>query len=272
MAKMDDMQSEATINSILIQKYAEVVDLESLRALAEKSPHLAGLFVPCVTESYLTSRRKIMIVGKETRGWGDGAGGKKGLLEANQYSSASAYVHHLTQRHADVLRKPPTRSKFFQFYRDASRVVDKNHAATDAIVWANLFCLSHRSGSPAGCPESFDAIKALSKTLLHTQIEVCQPDVILFVTGTGYDKYIKEFFKITNSERLVPRSLWSFKVNQIQAYRTSHPQWERGREFRKRALALAMEGGGRESTRGIIDAAFEPHSKGRSQGHVSRLG
>jgi hypothetical protein len=139
------MVSEKDLNGQLIEKYAEAVNLERLAALANKSKSLSGLFLPGVTNAYLTNHRKVMIVGKETRGWG-----KKGLQEVKDFSNEASYIDHLIQRHTKLLQKPPRRSKFFQFYREANSVVrNNNYVATDAVAWANLFCLSYTSGTPA---------------------------------------------------------------------------------------------------------------------------
>ncbi len=82
----------------------------------------------------------------------------------------------------------------------------------------------------------FDLLKQLSRDLLKAQIEILRPDASLFVTGPGYDSYLKEFFEIKESLVLEKRALWQFEADGIQAYRTTHPQWEAGREYRSRAL------------------------------------
>jgi hypothetical protein len=227
------VESVEAVKGRLFDKYTQAIDLTQLAALAERSPDLAGLFVPSVSESYLTSALRVMIVGKETRKWG------AGLAEVNRYTHPSAYVDMLLKRHANELAKLRPRSKFFQFYRDASKkLYCENQSPTDAIVWANLFCLSYRKRSPVKCGADIGAIKSLSRTLLRIQVEVLKPDVILFVTGTSYDKYLTEFFAIGSSKVIEPRALWSFKAEGIQAYRTSHPQWGKGRPWRTQALEL----------------------------------
>ncbi|QDZ26566.1 hypothetical protein [Noviherbaspirillum sp. UKPF54] len=229
------MVSEKDANRLLAEKYAEAVNLKRLAALADKSPRLSGLFLPGITESYLTSRLKVMIVGKETRGWAK-------PKEVKDLTNTENYIECVMKQHVRVLRKPPSASKFFQFYRAACQALsDKKPPAADAVAWANLFCLSYRSSTPTRCLDSFEEIKELSRTLLRIQVEVFRPDVMLFVTGTGYDSYIKEFFDVTGSQRLVPKALWSFKADGIQAYRTSHPQWEKGRQYREQALVLMQE-------------------------------
>lgn len=230
------------VRNRLAQRYAQTLNLLQLQSLALSFGDLAGVFLPGVTQAYLNAGVKVMVIGKETRGWG--------MLhsETARFSSMAAYVDHAMQKHEKMLGAPPAASKFFQFYRDVcDSVLGASTRASDAAAWSNLFCISYRSASPARLACGFNEIKDMSRALLHAQIEVLQPDVLLFVTGAGYDHYIKEFFTITDSRRIVPRALWSFKANDLQAYRTSHPQWERGRQYREQALRLALAGGADEN-------------------------
>lgn len=237
MSRLSDVRNR------LAQRYAQTLNLPQLQSLARSSVDLSGLFLPGVTQAYLAASVKVMLVGKETRGWG-----KLHALNS-RFSSATEYIDHAMQKHETMLSAPPAASKFFQFYHDVcASVPGACSQAPDAVAWSNLFCISYRSGSPTRLAHGFDDIKAMSRSLLHVQIDVLQPDVLLFVTGTGYDCYIKEFFAITDSKRVVPRALWSFKANDVQAYRTSHPQWERGRQYREQALQTALGGQAKESS------------------------
>lgn len=223
----------AEVQERLIEASAKHVDLVSLSSLSKENPKLSGLFVPSVTDSYWNSRQRVMIVGKETRGWG-----KTGLAEVTQFSSAVDYIKSMMARHQGVLAKDLTRSKFFQFYRQAARALTDEPANRDSIIWANLFCLDQDSKSPVRCNE-LEAIKKLSRNLLQAQLEILRPKVILFVTGYRYDNYIKEFFKVKSIKVHTPKKLWEFEINDVRAYRTAHPQWSEGNEYRKQALEKA---------------------------------
>ncbi|MFZ6648493.1 hypothetical protein ACO0LO_22405 [Undibacterium sp. TJN25] len=188
--------------------------------------------MPSVSDAYLESRLKLMIVGKETRAW------TGGLHRAAGFRDEQSYVEFSMQAHADFLLMQPQKHKFFQFYRQAVNAVAVTEpAAGNNAVWANLFCVSSNANSPTDLPAAiFRDIRDMSRALLLAQVDILKPDAILFVTGPGYDRYLKEFFAITDGIVHEPRALWSFRANGIPAFRTHHPQWEKGRQYRLRAL------------------------------------
>ncbi len=237
------MHSKMEVEHALIARYLDIVRLEELGVLAAEQENLAGLFVGSVSDEYLGSSRRVMIVGKETRSW------IGGLRKAENFHDAETYIGHAMQRHAAYLQDPQAKSKFFQFYKETSRKFAGNKPALPkSVAWANLFCLSYKTQTPVQAMGQFERIKNLSRELLRAQIEVLEPDVIFFVTGASYDKYIKEFFEISEGRAIVKKSLWSFKADGIPCYRTTHPQWEKGRADRSQALALAMSTGELPST------------------------
>lgn len=220
----------------LAERYLHILCPYKLASLAAGVGGLSGIFLPSVSDSYVQSSRKMMIVGKETKGWA------RGLKFMSSFDSLEKYVSYLIDRHQDHLLRQPVRSKFFQFYREANRrIADDDTNLPTAIVWANLFCVDWHGKSPTNVPAPFfEQIKQLSKDLLKAQIEILRPDAILFVTGPNYDLYLKEFFEITGSTVLEKRALWQFAADGIQAYRTNHPQWEAGSKCRIRALDLML--------------------------------
>lgn len=216
----------------LLEGYVKHVDLALLTRLSIESPKLSGLFVPSVTDSYMDAPLRVMIIGKETRAWG------KGLSEVGQFSTIEDYIRRAMGRHEKVLAAPPLGSKFFQFYRQAEKSLANGQVRRGSIVWANLFCLAHDKKSPVG-QAGFECVKKLSAELLRHQLEVLEPDVVLFVTGYQYDRYIKSFFCVKHSKVHVSKALWELEINGVKAYRTAHPQWTVGASFRARALEMA---------------------------------
>lgn len=220
------------INEELAREYLRI--LESYLPEISKHPEkLSGVFFPKVSENYSTSHTKIMLVGKETRGW------LKPLSTALPIEDASEYVRANMDAQSAFLLNPSKRSQFLQYYREVSKTASGVKQYTPTAIWSNLFCMSFKSKSPTKS-KAFAGIKKLSKELLHAQIRILKPDVILFTTGTTYDKYLRAFFRDrTASKPIVPKQLWSFKVEDIQCYRTSHPQCAKGAWARKEALRLA---------------------------------
>lgn len=228
---------QKSLMDALTQRYLDILRPAEARTLAAGVEGLSGIFLPSVSESYVQSPRKIMIVGKETRGWA------RGLKFMSSFDSLEQYVAFLVGWHQALLVRQPASSKFFQFYRQANlRMVVGSAELPISIIWANLFCVSWHGKSPTKVPAPiFDRIKQISRDLLKAQIEILRPDVILFVTGPGYDCYLKEWFEIKESRVIEKRSLWQFKADGIQAYRTTHPQWEAGSKCRSQALDHIFE-------------------------------
>jgi hypothetical protein len=81
-------------------------------------------------------------------------------------------------------------------------------------------------------------IAELSTLLLLKQIELLQPRAILFVTGAGYDRYVKACFegRIQNSCVVEPRRLWRFRIGETLCLRTTHPLFATGNPHRVQAL------------------------------------
>lgn len=227
-------------NLQLAEKYLSVLQAHDLAKIFHGSSKYSSIFLPSVSDSYFNSSIHTMIVGKETRGWrNDTCRGK-----SNKKFELSD-VLDAQKAHAEWLSKKNSQSKFFQFYRRASAVLNGEKADTgNSIVWSNLMCVSRNSKSPVRArDESFDEVNALSKSLLRAQIEVLQPKLILFVTGTSYDKFIREFFEErTRNPPIVKDCLWHFKIGDARCYRTSHPQWAKGDKYREQALSLAIAG------------------------------
>jgi hypothetical protein len=222
-------------NEELIRRYVQVVGLRHLHDLAEENPRLSGLFVGAATDAYLASPRKVLLVGKETAGW------NRGLGRAREFNDVNAYIRSAIARHEQELATPRPSSKFFQFYRQLESLSGSKEPAS--VAWGNLFCMDHAKASPKKAKRQMGRIGELSRQLLRVQLEVLQPDVIFFVTGHGYDRHLKSSVVIQHGSSKVhsPKRLWQFRVGNAAAFRTSHPQWEKDRKHRDRAIEFAMD-------------------------------
>lgn len=230
--------NQEIINAKLAARYLIILEGAQLESLYNETNTFSGMFLPSVGEHYLTAPKKVLIVGKETRTWANAKCTIKSGRAANVEGVAIAM-----ERHRKFLLTPPTDSKFMQFYKAANITLSgSTKYLPSTAIWSNLFCVSSASKSPVGTG-SFQLVSELSQKLLEAQIEILEPDAILFTTGTGYDKYLKTFFPIrTDSQVIQPKALWAFKTNGVQCYRASHPQWASGREHRAEALRRILLG------------------------------
>lgn len=223
-----------TLRNALAERYVSVLDRHDLRELYAGQPRLSGLFLPSVSDGYSKSKLKTMIVGKEPRSWRDGqcAGRLRHKLEMSDVEASIA-------AHSKTLKTDFPKSKFIQFYRHACKRINGDDSLGDSIIWANLICVSLDKKSAVQSPgESLGArVAALSKDLLRAQIEVLQPEAILFVTGKSYDRHIRDFFpEREKSMAIHPGRLWAFNLGKIRCFRTSHPQWGDGMKYRTIAI------------------------------------
>lgn len=226
-------ESAEELNRRLQKRYAEVVDLAALRLLASHQD-LSSLFVTAVSDSYLRSSARLMIVGRETSGWGKKL--REDLASPERSSTIQAYLKHQMQYHQQMIGKVKARSKFFQFYREAAQKVAApgDRELLDAPAWANLFCFDAGRTRPDRDSQSSTEIVRLSIALLRIQIEVLQPEMIVFATGTSCDHYLRDHFKDRlDSKVYIPKRIWGFKLpisvpgsrsEHAIAFRTPHPR------------------------------------------------
>jgi len=228
MTSSSRLQSRASeLNDILLERYLGALDIRELVRVAheENAGKLSGLFLPVVDDAYLDSEVRVMLIGQETRGWG------KGLSTLAVQDQTAQTLHTYVQAQMDVYRRfsstAPGRSRFRQFHDRLHASLGVN-AAPDrrAVFWCNLLCLSLNGGSPRRASE-IDAIAAISKKLLAIQFEVLCPDLVVFGTGHGYDKFLKDQIgAYTTLTGLKPRHYWPFEVHapRFKAWRVRHPR------------------------------------------------
>jgi hypothetical protein len=256
-----DGADAAALNERLRRRYADVVDLAMLRDLAVRRPlsgrsGLSGLFVPAVGDSYLRSRVRVMIVGRETAGWGKL---HTDLATPERTGSVADYLAHQMEKHRRMVAQVGAGSKFFQFYRDTARKVaaPEDRAAQDAPVWANLFCFDDGKTRPdrASDPATADIVR-LSGALLRIQVEVLRPALIVFTTGSSCDRYVRQHFADRfDSTVHLPKRLWEFKLPVVAAaaaagkpghalaFRTPHPRHAASAALRRAIVADALAPG-----------------------------
>jgi len=253
----DQAESAAALNSRLLQRYAEALDLDldRLRDLAARRD-LSGLFVPAVSDSYLCSRVRVMIVGRETAGWGKL---RADLAMPGRAASLADYLAHQMAKHRRMVTQVRGTSKFFQFYRETARQVAAPGGCgmRDAPVWANLFCFDDGKTRPDLVRDDSTAdIVRLSGALLRVQVEVLRPALIVFTTGSSCDIYVKQHFgNRIGSTVHVPKRLWEFRLPlpddpaglagpaQAMAFRTPHPRHAASAGARRAIVAEALAPG-----------------------------
>lgn len=193
---------------------------------------LNDVFFPTVADSYQDAPLKVMVMGRETTLWNYGKG--KNVATATDYVTCGMDKH--MTHHARALKAQASSSGLIRLLKSAGE------ATSDAgLIWSNLFAVSHDAADPRKNAAAWPHVRALSKALLDIQIEVLQPDVIVFANGIDSAGVRREFFphaeanqatagdrctgtRSWESEKVSKRHLWGFDLDsRIQCFRTQHP-------------------------------------------------
>ncbi|WP_458765921.1 uracil-DNA glycosylase family protein [Cupriavidus basilensis] len=220
----------------LAQRYLDILSNCALQDIFHDSQNTSGVFLPGVSLSFDDAKHRVMVVGMETKKWRDeSCPFKKGSIP-----TLDAVVESMSVQRK-CLEGPAGRHKFLQFLKHVSKVARESLPGADvSIVWANMFCVSHAAKSPTKSP-SIAQIQALSANLLRAQIEIVDPEVILFTTGAGYDSFVRECFPERSDSKVIePRCLWQFRLGPAICFRTSHPRYVAHNCWREQAMDIAF--------------------------------
>lgn len=216
---------------------------------------LSGMFLTSISEAYCHAKNKVMIVGSETRGWEPLA--KKFDIHAPDEAcqSTEGYIDRSMRVHRNFFEEELAKKSndrghtFHNFTRKAAKIV-----GGDSLVYSNLFCFDWRKSSPINSPH-FEFIKNLSGKILNAQIELLQPDYIIFANGISSAKYRREFFPVgegmrctssknSSNKNVTSHYLWEFVLDKkITCFRVHHPsaRSKEARVGRMYALDLLAE-------------------------------
>lgn len=187
---------------------------------------LAKLLLGSVHDEYEQAPNKILIVGRETRDW---------LESWNDLQYNEDGIKRLMAKSKSFIgnqleeEKKNTQGKsFFNFVRDIANKSGKN-----GILWANIYAFDYKGGhiNHIKDKETIKEIETISKKIIVAQIEVLNPDIVIFATGNqGIDarrRYFpnSELRECTAIEGYPSKDLWAFKLpeHEAQCYRIHHP-------------------------------------------------
>ncbi len=230
----------------LKQRYIEILHKPEhqalLQACTEEESKLSNIHLGFVPEGYtLATPNKILIVGRETRGWFRN--------EINTYNPDAVEKLMRNSRNHFTGKLPPSkRKKGFTFFNFVHKVASRS--GNGGLLWANIFAVDYSKGHPARAGnERFKQIKCLSRELLHAQIDILKPDIILFVSGGQGVHARREYFPdLTPSgmdtdgieKRFLERFYFPAPLAHIECYRSSHPsaRAKKNQEALKKLVSL----------------------------------
>jgi hypothetical protein len=181
-------------------------DIEAIRSRELDVSRPLLLEVP---PGYERAATRVMIVGQETFGWGRPEENTVSLLQEGYRSF---------DRGRSVSHTP-----FWQAASTIWRLLNPDDEQR-AFLWTNLVKVDQASHRPSQRVE--DAISAL--LLVQREIEITQPDVVVFFTGPRYDERLCKTFP---NVQFVQMSKAVARVQHpslpVRCYRTYHPQYLR---------------------------------------------
>jgi hypothetical protein len=164
-----------------------------------------------VPDAYTQASRRLMVVGQQTDGWGEG------------YDPSS--VGALMKGYADFnlgagkWRRTPFWRAAHELYRTLNPA-----CPPEGFLWSNLA----KVDVAGGCPPRAILERVLQWRLLPKEIDIAKPDVVVFFTGPQYDGLLRETFPAARVEAVgdyIARVTATDNSLPPHAYRTYHPKF-----------------------------------------------
>jgi hypothetical protein len=207
------------------------------------APRLSSPLLVAVSDSWLASQFRILIVGQEVLGWNFAAGRYydwpfSPIKNFHEFKTNQDAVEALIQGYKafDYSKYQPenARGPFWVAYRTLRDTLEGNIDAS--ILWTNLFRMSVDVGSVIRNASS-DEILILQKVqvgLLTDEISILKPKVIVFFTGPYYDNALAQEFPNIGYSPLKSRTtrvaaILSHPKLPLCSIRTYHPGFLRRR-------------------------------------------
>jgi hypothetical protein len=189
--------------------------------------HLSHPFMLHANPEYLSAPIRVMFVGKETNGWLEGLG-KLDVF----YKDVRVGVEHCVSRHRWQYERGSWNTPFLRMLTKVANELQL--AGRAAVLWINLLKCDWdrgRTDSRVAIGHS-DALGGLSARLFRAEVEILQPDFILFACGAGYDHAIKASLPvIEDGDVHQKRTFWTFRRGDTLCIRLRHPGARRSKNF-----------------------------------------
>ena len=175
-------------------------------------------FLLAPTDAYCSSSKKIMILGQETFGWA-------GELY-NPEDQTIENLMNLYDLFVNISRG--YNSPFWSFIN----TIQEEVSIDTQIIINNVVKIGKRGQT--GCDKNINNLIFQHFNILLEEINILKPDMLIFLSGPRYDKYIKTFVGNFELEQMDP-SINCRKFAQIKfdnkelpvAYRCYHPRYLR---------------------------------------------
>jgi hypothetical protein len=201
-----------------------------------------------VTEKWITSKTRVLVVGQETLGWeffkGDSDYGYdwefsdiQGWLQfKSAHDSVNALVNAYKIFNFSSNNHPLNhRAPFFSAYRKIRKAVDDDDKSFEtSVLWTNLIRMSVNECSvfknKNATPKQIEKMITASTDVFQDEVKILKPDIVIFFTGPTYDYalnkilYGSAFRNVLDYKERVLAEI-SHVILPEMAWRTYHPAY-----------------------------------------------
>jgi len=201
------MNQQDKLNALYEKYWQQITDCIA------QYPGLSQPILMKVPERYINSSTKIMIIGQQTFGWG--AGGICELLKC--YENFNLGEKYYSSPFWDIIRK--------------IEIIFQNQPYS--CVWTNINKCDYNNNRP---PMEIENKISTSFPVLKHEIEILNPDVIIFFTGPNFDRNILEtfpevkFIDLFDFKKIKLAKLENLILPE-NTFRTYHPKYLRIKKF-----------------------------------------
>ena len=151
-------------------------------SFARSQPDLSPPLLINPPDSYASQRTKLFIVGQETRGWyNDIVAGATGTCVIDVLMNIYKHRFRLGVGKG-------RRSAFWDFVRQLETGLGIEQGA---VLWSNVNKVDQKGRRPPR--KIWREVRRLFP-VLSGELELAKPDLVVFLTGRGYDKYLQGCF------------------------------------------------------------------------------
>lgn len=174
----------------------------------ELSKRLSAPLCMQVTDKWINSQKRVLVVGQETNGWEFEKDNIYGynwpfndIHNWSDFISLDESVEAMTHAYEmfDFSKYQPVnhRAPFFRAYRQIREAVGNDpEDMQTSVLWTNMFKMSISCGSVVryGTQDEIFAVREASRDVLYNEINALQPTSIIFFTGPLYDNTLISLF------------------------------------------------------------------------------
>jgi hypothetical protein len=129
---------------------------------------------------------KVMIFGQETKGWGD----KDGMLDTPE-STAAMYEEFFCQK---KFYGGYGKSSFWKAFRYFQKEIQRKHPDKSIYFsWNNINKIGKSKGK-TGVNSEVRVIERNTFSVISSEVQAFEPDIVIFLTGPNRDSDIKHHF------------------------------------------------------------------------------